>query len=259
MELIDTHTHLYDLKFSDDLEATVQRAIESGVAKVILPAIDSSYHLAMEGVLANYPNFTLRASGLHPTSVADNWQEELRFALDRLYERDSIAVGEIGIDLYWSDQFIEEQKRVLEEQIAAALELNLPLIIHSRNSFEEIFSTLKKFNQAKLHGVFHAFSGSYETYNRIKSLGNFKIGIGGVVTFKNSKLATTVSRVGLDNIVLETDSPWLAPTPYRGKRNEPSYIVEVATVLAQLFELPLEEIAKITTENAKTLFNLNSH
>ncbi|MFA5712794.1 MAG: TatD family hydrolase [Bacteroidales bacterium] len=259
MEFIDTHSHIYDSKFENDLTATVERAVGRGVSTSIVPSIDSSYHNAMESALLQFPQFLLKASGLHPTSVSHNWKEELRFALERIFLKESVAVGEVGIDLHWSDKYIEEQRVVFEEQIDAALQLQLPLIIHCRKSSEEIFNSLKKFKRSELQGVFHAFSGSYESYQRIKSFGDFKVGIGGVITFNKSKVAQTIKRVEPKDIVLETDSPWLTPVPYRGERNEPSYIIEIASKVAQLLELPLEKVANITTSNAKALFNIDSH
>lgn len=260
MKLIDTHTHLYDESFSEDFDQMIQRAKDVGVCKVILPGIDISAFDSMIKCAERLPGFAYPAIGLHPTSVKEDWREELDFVIDNIDKYSFCAVGEIGIDGYWSKTFIEEQKIIFHEQLLMAAERNLPVIIHLRDSTDEIFEVLDKVVKSgikNLKGVFHAFSGSWETYTRIKRYGDFKIGIGGVVTFKNASIATTLERVPLEDIILETDAPWLTPAPFRGKRNESSYIIYIAEKIASIKNIPVETLSQITTLNATTLFGLN--
>ncbi|MFA6334519.1 MAG: TatD family hydrolase [Bacteroidales bacterium] len=255
-QFIDTHIHLYDSEFERDLPDVIERAETFGVNRFILPAIDKSNHHKMMGLSRRYPLQAFPAIGLHPTSVKADWEEELSFVFDSINSDKFYAVGEIGMDGYWSKEFINEQSTVFEKQIELAASRSLPVIIHSRDATEEIFKMLERTKHLGLCGVFHAFSGSYETYQRISKMGNFKIGIGGVITFKNSSLAKAAEKMDLKDIILETDAPWLAPVPFRGKRNEPSYISVIAQRLSQIKDCSIEEVADRTTENAVKLFKL---
>ena len=255
--MIDTHTHLYDIAFKDDFHEAVQRATDAGVTHFIFPDTDSSEHARMLECAAYYDNIYV-ATGLHPTSVDDNWKKELDFTEKSLSERNWCAIGEIGIDGYWSKEFIPLQKIVLEQQMRWAAELNLPVIIHLRESQDAFFEVLDKLSEegVKMKGVLHAFSGSIETYRRIMKYGDFKIGIGGVLTYKKASIAETLKDIPLENIILETDSPYLTPVPFRGKRNESSYIIYTAKKVAEIKDCDLSLVDKVTTENAMRLFNI---
>ena len=257
MQFIDTHTHLYDEAFDSDRPQVIARTVESGVDRWIFPAIDSSSFKAQMAVYEEYKDHIYMGMGLHPTSVGDNWQDELDFALSELENHPEryIAVGEIGLDAYWSRDFLKQQKDVLVAQLEYASGKNLPVIIHERSATEDMLEIVSAF-KGRLTGVFHAFTGSIETYRRIKSLGGFKVGIGGVVTFKNAGIARTVADIPLEDIVLETDSPYLTPAPHRGKRNESSYIPLVAAKIAEIKDIGIEEVAKATTKNAEMLFKI---
>ncbi len=256
MEFIDTHAHLYDEAFSDDILQVIQRMEEAGVSHCILPGIDISVYDAMISLSGSRPDLFSPCIGLHPTSVGENWERELAFVKEHASERCFAAIGEIGIDKYWSTDYLGQQMRVFAEQLELAAELDLPVIIHLRNSTEEIFKVFSEVRGIPLKGVFHAFSGSYETYQRILRHGDFKIGIGGVSTYKNAGLAVTLEKVSIDDIVLETDSPWLTPVPFRGKRNESSYLIHIAANIAAIQGIPMETVATITTNNARKLFSL---
>lgn len=257
IELIDTHIHLYDSQFDSDLTDVVAEAKRSGVAGVILPSIDSTTYLAQSTLCESLGGYAWEAAGVHPTSVADNWRDELNFVLSVVDKRDYVAIGEVGIDCYWSQKHLKEQIFVFEEQLKLASDKNLPVIIHSRDSMEVIIDSLKKLKHLNLRGIFHAYSGSYESYKEIIKLGEFKIGVGGVVTFKNSRLADLTKRIPLNNILLETDAPWLTPAPFRGERNKPSYLKIIAEKIAELKGCSVEEVAQITTYEAKMVFRLN--
>lgn len=254
---IDTHIHLYDKEFENDLGHVVSRANSAGITKVILPGIDSSVWDSQSKVISGFPGFAYGCAGLHPTSVGSDWLRELDFALEKIENPGIVAVGEIGLDCYWSVEFLDQQIIAFEEQLRAAAKRDLPVIIHSRDATELIFKSIEKLKHLGLRGVFHAFSGSYETYRQIRKSGNFLAGIGGVITFKNSKLSQVVEKMDKEDIVLETDAPWLAPAPYRGKRNEPAYIREIATKVAGVLGCDLEEIAQTTTDNALRLFKID--
>ena len=256
LKYIDTHSHLYDSDFEIDINEVTERSKNNGICNVIMPAVDSTTHKAMMTLAVNFPGFVFPATGLHPTSVKYNWKEELDFVLDSVKEHNYIAIGEIGLDGYWSKDFMNEQITVFEEQLRLASSKNLPVIIHSRDATEVIFNSLERCRGLNLRGVFHAFSGSYETACRIFTYGDFKLGIGGVITFKNSNLPKVIEKTGLDKILLETDSPWLSPAPYRGKRNEPSYLTLIADKIAQIKGCSIDEVARITTMNARQMFNL---
>ena len=257
VELIDTHTHLYDSPFEEDFDKVVERARQQGVSKIVLPAVDSTCHREMLQCSDKLPGFAYPAIGLHPTSVKSNWREELDFVTSHINERKFCAIGEIGIDGYWSKEYLAEQITVFKEQIELASRSSLPVIVHMRDSTEEIFKVLDNCRHFPLRGVFHAWSGSIESYERLKRYGTFLFGIGGVVTYKSSKLPDVVAKMDLNDIVLETDSPWLTPAPHRGRRNEPSYVKIVAEQIARIKRISLEEVAEHTTQNAIRMFNLN--
>jgi len=253
--LIDTHCHLYDEAFRPDFDAVLDRARAAGVACCVMPGIDRSCHDDLLAVADALPGFAFPCIGLHPTSVGENWREELAFVRDHLADRRFYAIGEIGLDEYWSKDFLKEQIRVLEEQISLAAETGLPVIIHLREATEDFFRVLEDLRGVSFRGVMHAYSGSYETYRRLLAFADFKFGIGGVVTYKNAGIARALDQMSLDDIVLETDCPWLTPVPYRGKRNEPSYVALAAEKIAGIKAVPLEEVAVKTTDNARKLFN----
>jgi TatD DNase family protein len=255
IEFIDTHSHLYDADFNTDITEVKDRSVSNGVCKVVLPAVDKECHGNLLNLASRFPDFAYPCAGLHPTSVNSTWQQELDFVISEMEaKRPYIAIGEIGMDGYWSKDFMKEQAEVFETQLRLASKMSLPVIIHSRNATEEIFDLLESCRGLNLSGVFHAYSGSYETFQRIQKYGNFMIGIGGVLTFKNSTLVSVVKKTGLSKIILETDAPWLSPVPYRGKRNEPAYIPIIAQRLAEICETTIENVAATTTQNAKGLF-----
>lgn len=252
--LIDTHTHLYSKQFDQDRKEMINRALEVGIEQFYIPAIDSSYTERMFDLEKNFPENVHLMMGLHPTSVkAETYEEELQWVKYWLDKRDFCAVGEIGIDLYWDQSTLKEQQIAFKTQIHWAKEKNLPIVIHSRNSFDEIFEILEEEKDDKLRGIFHCFTGTKEQAERAIGF-NMKLGIGGVVTFKNGKIDQFLHEIPLENIVLETDSPYLAPAPYRGKRNESSYMIKVVEKLAEIYNLSEKEIAQSTTQNALSVF-----
>lgn len=255
MELIDTHTHLYLEQFDEDRDATIQRAKDEGVSQFLLPNIDSSTLPAM-WELCNREPACKPMMGLHPCSVKENFAEELLVVEKELRTGKYVAVGEIGVDLYWDKTFLKEQQDALAQQVEWAKELDLPIVIHARESFEEIFQVLDTVNSDKLRGVFHCFTGTREQAAHILNYGEFYLGIGGVLTFKKGGLDKIIDALPLESLVLETDSPYLAPTPHRGKRNESAYIRIVAQKLADLLEIDLEQVADRTTHNARSLFGI---
>ena len=254
--LIDTHCHLYDEAFRDDFAAVLARAREAGLEACVMPGIDRSCHDALLAVADALPGFAFPCIGLHPTSVGENWQDELDFVKTHLADRPWRAVGEIGLDEYWSKEFLKEQIRVLEEQVVLAAEADLPVIIHLREATDDFFRVLEDLRGVTFRGLLHAYTGSYETYRRLLSLGDFRFGIGGVVTYKNAGIAVAVEKMSLQDILLETDCPWLTPVPFRGKRNEPAYVRLVAEKIAQIKQVPLEEVAAATTSGARAFFKL---
>ena len=255
MNIIDTHTHLYLKQFKEDIDIVIQRSIDKGINKFIFPAIDSSHFNDMHNLKDKYPDNIYLMSGLHPTNVKENYKNELDFVVDSLKTRDYVAIGEIGIDLYWDKSFLNEQQEAFEFQIRLAIKHDLPIVIHCRDAFDEIFEILDKENCPKLRGVFHCFTGTLEQAKRAIDL-DFVLGIGGVVTFKNGGIDKFLNQIDLKHIVIETDSPYLAPVPFRGKRNESSYIVYVIDKLSEIYGLSKEEIASVTTKNAKKVFAL---
>jgi TatD DNase family protein len=257
MKLIDTHTHIYLPEFDADRDEAVKRAVNSGVIKLLLPNIDIQSVGPMLSAEARFPGICYPMIGLHPTSVRDDYPEQLDTLENHFAEHKYIAIGEIGIDLYWDRTFIKEQIYSLRRQISFALENMLPVVIHSRDSFPEVFMVLDEFKGSGLKGVLHAFTG--DTGDAEKAIGiGFMLGIGGIVTFKNSGLDKIVKAVGPKNIILETDSPYLAPVPYRGKRNESAYINIINKKVAEISGMDEEEVAAITYENSIRLFNLLS-
>ncbi len=251
----DSHTHLYLDAFKDDREQMIRRAIDAGVNRMLLPNIDSSTLGPMFSLAEQFPEHCFPMMGLHPTSVKENFPEELAAIEKHLNRDDIIAIGECGIDLYWDKTFLKEQEEVFSTQIGWAMELDLPLVIHARDSFEEIFNILDKKGGPELRGVFHSFTGGAAELERALSF-NFMIGINGIVTFKNSKLAEVVRSIPIKRLLLETDAPFLTPVPYRGKRNESSYLVQTAAKVSEIHNLTKEELASITSLNAQQLFRL---
>ena len=255
MKIIDTHTHLYLKQFKDDIDKVIQRSIDKGINKFIFPAIDSTHFDDMHDLRNKYPGSIYLMSGLHPVDVKENFKEELEFVVNSLKSHSYVAIGEIGIDLYWDKTYLKQQQEAFEFQIRLAIKHDLPIVIHCREAFDEIFEILDKENCDKLRGVFHCFTGTLDQANRAIQLG-FKLGIGGVVTFKNGGIDKFLNRIDLNHIVVETDSPYLAPVPYRGKRNESSYITYVIDKLSEIYGLPIKEIASVTTKNAEKVFAL---
>lgn len=252
---IDSHTHLYLDAFDTDRDQAIQRAIDSGVSRMLMPNIDSSSAAAMFSLADRFPGHLFPMMGLHPTSVKENYREELALIEKQLPREDIIAIGECGIDLYWDKTFLREQEEVFATQITWALERDLPLIIHARDSFGEIFQVLDRAGGSKLRGVFHSFTGGPAELERALSY-NFMIGINGIVTFKNSDLREVVAAIPMERLLLETDSPFLAPHPHRGRRNESSYLPIIAEKVAEIHNLNLEELARITSQNVERLFRL---
>lgn len=252
--LIDTHTHLYSEEFDEDRDAMIQRALDAGIEHFYIPAIDSSYTDRMLDLEANYPNNMHLMMGLHPTYVKpETFEEELAHVKEWLDKRSFSAVGEIGIDLYWDKTTLPQQQIAFKQQINWAKEKGLPIVIHGRDSFKEIFEILEEEKDEKLYGIFHCFTGTKEDAERAIGF-NLKLGIGGVATFKNGKIDQFLHEIPLEHIVLETDSPYLAPVPYRGKRNESSYMVNVVNRLAEIYQVSEKEIAQSTSQNALSVF-----
>lgn len=255
MIVTDTHTHLYSEEFSEDREQIIKRAKEAGVNRFFVPAIDSSYTQSMYELEEAYPDNVFLMTGLHPTSVRDNYIEELDFVRQELERREFYAIGEIGVDLYWETSTLEIQKEAFQTQIRLAKKYNLPIVIHCRSAFKEVFEVLEKEKSEDLYGIFHCFTGTMEDAEQALSL-NMKLGIGGVITFKNGKIDKFLNRIPIEHIVLETDSPYLAPTPFRGKRNESAYIIQVLKKVSELYDIPPEEVARITTQNSVEIFGI---
>jgi TatD DNase family protein len=255
MTITDTHTHLYSTEFGEDRDEMIQRAIDAGVSRFFIPAIDSTFTQSMYDLEKSHPANIFLMMGLHPTHVKDNYLQELRHVEEELTKRNFYAIGEIGIDLYWDKTHLPQQQDAFKKQIQLAKKHKLPIVIHCREAFDEIFEILEEEKSADLFGIFHCFSGTYEQALQAISY-NMKLGIGGVVTFKNGKIDQFLSQIDLKHIVLETDSPYLAPVPFRGKRNESSYLVKVVSKLSGIYNLPSDEIAEITTQNSKVIFGI---
>ncbi len=254
---IDTHTHLYVDAFDEDRKEVVQKAIDAGVEFLLLPNIDVETIDSMNQLVIDFPKNCFAMMGLHPGNVKEDWREQLDLMHGKLANGNYIAVGEIGMDLYWDKTFIEEQKEAFRIQVNWAKERKLPIVIHARDAFDEIFEILDEMNDDSLRGIFHCFTGTKEQADKIMTYGGFLLGIGGVLTYKNAKIDEAIQHLSLDKFVVETDSPYLPPVPYRGKRNESSYVLHVAEKLADVFQVSLKEIEEKTTENAKKMFGLN--
>lgn len=255
MTITDTHTHLYSEAFDDDRDAMIKRALEQNVTRFFIPAIDSTYTEAMLQLEANYPEHVFLMMGLHPTHVKDNYKEELKHVEEMLAKRTFYAIGEIGIDLYWDKSTLKIQQDAFRTQIQLAKHYKLPIVIHCREAFNEIFEILEEEKGEDLFGIFHCFTGTLEQAQQAISY-NMKLGIGGVVTFKNGKIDQFLNQIDLKHIVLETDAPYLAPKPFRGKRNESSYITKVLEKLSEIYFVSEEKIAEITTQNSKAIFKI---
>lgn len=255
MQLIDTHCHLYVDAFQDDRSAMIERAVEEGVVQLLLPAIDSSELDSLLALETAFPQTCKAMMGLHPCSVKEDYKEELALVKTWLDKRSFIAIGEMGLDYYWDKTFINEQKDAFRQQVEWSLQYDLPIVIHSRSSVQDCISILKEFTGKRPRGVFHCFSDDLATAHQIMDLG-FYMGIGGVVTYKKSVLADVVKDIPMEWLLLETDAPYLPPVPFRGKRNESAYIKYVAAKIAEIKRMPIEEIAAITTQNAKKIFGI---
>jgi len=262
MILTDTHTHIYSEDFSEDRDEMMARAIDKGISRFFVPAIDASYTQSMYDIEAKYPEQVFLMMGLHPTHVKADYQEELSHVAVELEKRFSAgsekkfyAVGEIGIDLYWDKTFLAQQQEAFKRQIQLAKKYQLPIVIHCREAFEEIFEILEEEKGEELFGIFPCFTGTIEDAKRAIGYG-LKLGIGGVVTFKNGRINTFLDQIPLEHIVLETDAPYLAPTPLRGKRNESAYLIQIVQKLSEIYQKPIEEIAEITTRNSKAVFGI---
>jgi TatD DNase family protein len=256
MIFIDTHTHLYLEQFDEDRKAVVERAIDAGIRIMLLPNIDSRTIDPMLDLCRHYPENVFPMMGLHPTDVKENYREELAVVKNHLENGKYYAVGETGIDLYWDKTFKSRQQTALLEQIQMAKDFKLPIVLHVRESFDEVFEIIEDTIDAHLTGVFHCFTGTYAQAEKIVNWG-FRLGIGGVLTYKNSGLDKVVEQIPLEHLILETDAPFLTPKPFRGKRNESAYIRYVAEKLAEVKKVSLQEIAAVTTKNAAELFKLN--
>ncbi|MDR2585354.1 MAG: TatD family hydrolase [Prevotellaceae bacterium] len=254
--IIDTHCHLYVDAFDSDRTEVVERAKEAGVGAIILPGIDKENHPALMRTVKEFPHFCYPAIGLHPTSVTTDYKEELTFIEQQLKENDFLSIGEIGIDGYWSKEYMSQQQDAFVQQLEWAAQYDLPVIIHSRNAFNELFDILYHIRHLSLKGVFHAFSGSYDQYKQLQKCGAFKIGIGGVVTYKNAGLAQTVTKIDPSSLIVETDAPWLTPAPHRGKRNESSYITHIIQKISELLNIPYQQVEIFTRQNACSLFKI---
>jgi TatD DNase family protein len=253
--LIDTHSHIYSTDFIHDRDEIIQRAYSNDVRKIILPNIDSSSVKNLLDMVDSYPHICFPLMGLHPTSVNHDYQEELQVVEYWLKKRKFYGIGEIGIDLYWETSFLEEQTHAFRFQLKLAREYQLPVVIHVRDSFEQVYNVLLEEKDKNLTGVFHSFSGTLEQAQLVIDLG-FKIGVNGIITFKKSGMDEVISKIDPSHLLLETDSPYLTPVPFRGKRNESSYLVHIAQKIADLHQMTVGEIAKITTENARKLFGI---
>jgi TatD DNase family protein len=257
MRFIDTHAHLYSIPIKENIEGIMKNAMDNGIDTIIMPAIDSTTLEAMLEVEKTYPENCMAMMGLHPCSVKENVKEELAIIEAQLQKRKFIAIGEIGLDYYWDKTFTTEQMHAFEIQMQWALDYKLPIAIHTRNAMGETIEAVKPFAKKGLRGIFHCFSGSKESAEQIISM-DFHLGLGGVLTYKNAGVAEAIKDIPMEWLVLETDAPYLSPVPYRGKTNEPSYMIQVAMKLAEIKNLPLHEIASITTNNAEKLFGLGN-
>ncbi|WP_438972187.1 TatD family hydrolase [Polaribacter sp.] len=253
--ITDTHTHLYSAEFDEDRAAMIQRAKDAGVSRFFIPAIDSTYTNRMLTLEKENPNDVFLMMGLHPTSVKENYLEELAHVKEWIDKKSFCAIGEIGIDLYWDSTFIKQQQEAFRTQIKWAKEKKIPIVIHCRDAFNEVFEVLESEKENTLRGIFHCFTGTLAQAKQAISY-NMKLGIGGVATFKNGKIDKFLNEIDLTHIVLETDAPYLAPKPFRGKRNESAYITNVIDKLVDIYQVSYQEIAAITTQNSKDVFGI---
>ena len=253
--ITETHAHLYLEHYKDDRELMIQRAKDAGVSKFFIPAIDSEHTESMLQLEKDYPDDIFLMMGVHPCSIKENYKYELSHAKALIDNRRFYAIGEIGIDLYWDKTFLKEQQKAFRTQIQWAKDKGLPIVIHCRDAFDEVFEVLESEKDDNLYGIFHCFTGNLEQAQQAISY-NMKLGIGGVVTFKNGKINKFLNQIDLKHIVLETDAPYLAPTPFRGKRNESSYLTNIIDKLVDIYELTFDEIAQITSQNAKDIFGV---
>lgn len=256
--MIDTHTHIFSDEFKEDISLVIARAKTTGIIKVLLPNIDIDSINSLNSLATDHLDFCLPMMGLHPCSVNREWDKQLSIIKSELLKHNYVAIGEIGLDFYWDTEFKSEQISAFKEQLKWSTEMNLPVSIHSRNSIPETIKSIEEIGADKLRGVFHSFTGSVDELKQIVKLDNFMVGVNGVVTFKNSSLATTLNNViDLTRIVIETDAPYLSPVPYRGKRNEPSYLTNIVDKLAQTYNTTPDMVAEITTKNAIRMFDIS--
>ena len=256
MNIIDTHSHIYQPDFDDDISDVIVRAKDAGISKILLPNIDLESIGRLHQLSDKYPNYCIPMMGLHPTCVSVNWQSDLNLIKQQFSSHKYIAVGEIGIDLYWDKTLVKEQILAFEQQLHWSIEYDLPVAIHSRNATLECIKSIKQVGSENLRGVFHSFGGTEKELTEILALKNFCLGINGVVTFKNSTLPEVLKKADISHIIIETDAPYLAPVPFRGKRNESSYTTNIVTKIGEIYNLTPEEVGDITSENAKQLFRL---
>ena len=256
MQLTDTHTHLYATQFDEDRDEMITKCFDNNITRLFLPNIDQTSVKGMLDLVEKYPENCFPMIGIHPCSVNENWEEELAEYVELLKNQKFYAIGEIGIDLYWDKSTLGIQQKAFEAQIILAKKEKLPIVIHARDSFDEIFEIVDKHNDEDLTGIFHCFTGTIEQANKIINYNGFKIGIGGVVTFKNAGLDKVVAQIPMKHLVVETDSPYLAPHPNRGKRNESSYLSLIAEKIADLHGISNEKVAEITTENSREVFGI---
>ncbi len=256
MTFTDTHAHVYASQFDEDREQAIKTSLDQGISRIFLPNIDRDSVRGMMDLVDQYPSNCFPMIGLHPCSVKENWQEELHYYESLLNDHTFYAIGEIGIDLYWNKTLLNEQQEAFIYQIKLAKKHKLPIVIHARDSFDEIFEIIDQYNDDALTGIFHCFTGTLNQANKIIDYKGFKMGVGGVLTFKNSGLDKVVKDIDIKHLVLETDAPYLAPHPYRGKRNEPSYLKVIAHKLAEVKNISINEIAEITTDNSKSIFGI---
>lgn len=257
MKIIDTHCHIFAEQFENDIDKVIDNAKSVGVEKILMPNIDATTIKPLCKLSNDYKGYCLPMMGLHPTSVTQNWEQDLELIKDEFQEHKFIGIGEIGIDLYWSRDLKEQQQKAFERQLEWSIEYNLPVSIHSREACAEVIESIYKIGANNLRGVFHSFTGSKKELDEIKLLRSFMIGVNGVVTYKKTDLREILQDFPIDRIVIETDAPYLPPVPFRGKRNEPAYTSEIIKKLSEVFNKNVNEIATITTDNAKRLFQLN--
>lgn len=256
MHIIDTHSHIFQPDFDNDIDAVIDRAKQNGIDAILLPNIDLESIDRLHELAGKYPEYCIPMMGLHPTSVGENWEDQLSEIKRHLQKNKYIAIGEIGIDLYWDKSLKEQQKLAFKEQLKWSIEFDLPVAIHSRDAVMDCIECITNIGSDKLRGVFHSFGGTIDELNTILHLKNFYLGINGVVTFKNSNMSGMLQTTDLSHIIVETDSPYLSPVPYRGKRNESSYVVKVIDKLAEIYNFTSDKVAEITTQNAINLFKI---